>query len=147
MEPPLQGKELVIVAQRICPNVVLLIRDVAHAARIAARDPLHHDEAFGQVWQELFEKEHSVLSDFQNSHKLKAGLTAAQHDVARLGNHDNRPQLVWLGGKLCQGSRGCKFLPVLFPSLSGHSTCSFTVIIAMLMLEMVLMKVLVLSSA
>jgi len=34
------------------------------------------------------------------------------------------PQLVWLGGKLCQGSRGCKVLPVLFPSLSGHSTWS-----------------------
>ena len=86
-------KQLVIVVQRMCPNVVLLIRDVAHAVRIAARDPLHHDEAFGQVWEELFNKEHSVVSDFQHSDKLKAGLTAAQHDVVRLGNRDQRPPL------------------------------------------------------
>ena len=44
-----ERKALLTLVSRLCPNVILLIRDMAHAARIAAKTPLHNDATFGAV--------------------------------------------------------------------------------------------------
>ena len=64
--------------ERMFTGMILLIRDSAHAIRIAMKDPLHHDELFGKVWEELFNKKGAVVPNFQHSDKLKALLVAAQ---------------------------------------------------------------------
>ena len=45
-----ERRALEYVVQTIFPNVVLIVRDAAHALRIAMKDPLHHDDVFGDVW-------------------------------------------------------------------------------------------------
>ena len=64
-------------------RMILLIRDSAHAIRIAMKDPLHHDTLFGKVWEELFNKKGAAVPNFQHSDKLKALLVAAQAAGAR----------------------------------------------------------------
>ena len=44
-----ERRALLLATQELFPNVVLLLRDAAHAIRIAVRDPLHMDELFGEV--------------------------------------------------------------------------------------------------
>ena len=60
------------IIQRTCVNVCMLIRDMAHAARIAAKGPMHGDEEFEAVWEELFNKKHALVPDIQNSDKYNA---------------------------------------------------------------------------
>ena len=42
-------RALLLAAQELFPYVVVLLRDSAHAIRIAVRDPLHMDSLFGEV--------------------------------------------------------------------------------------------------
>lgn len=79
-----ERKALLTLVSRLCPNVILLIRDMAHAARIAAKTPLHNDATFGAIWEELFNKEHALVADFQHSDKLKALLQTVQKDGVRI---------------------------------------------------------------
>lgn len=79
-----ERKALLTLVSRLCPNVILLIRDMAHAARIAAKTPLHNDATFGAIWEELFNKEHALVADFQHSDKLKALLQTVQKGVVRI---------------------------------------------------------------
>ena len=53
--------------QTIFPNVVLSVRDAAHALRIAIKDPLQHDDVFGDVWDSLFNVRHALVPDVMNS--------------------------------------------------------------------------------
>ena len=53
--------------ERLFKNVVLVIRDPAHAIRIAVSKPLHADELFGEVWHELFDKRHALVPDIQHA--------------------------------------------------------------------------------
>jgi hypothetical protein len=69
--------------ERMFTHLVLLIRDSAHALRIAMKEPLHHDTLFGKVWEELFNKAKAVVPNFQYSDKLKALLVAAQGEGAK----------------------------------------------------------------
>lgn len=46
------------------------------------KEPLHHDELFGKVWAEFFDKKGAVAPSFQHSDKLKALLVAAQKENA-----------------------------------------------------------------
>jgi len=64
-------------------NLILLIRDSAHAIRIAMKDPLHHDTFFGKVWEELFNKKGALVPSIQHSEKLQALLLSAQKEGAR----------------------------------------------------------------
>jgi hypothetical protein len=63
-------------------RLILLIRDSCHALKIAMKEPLHHDELFGKVWEELFDKKKAVVLGFQYSDKLKALLVVAQKEGA-----------------------------------------------------------------
>ena len=58
-----------VAVQMRFPNVVLLLRDAAHALRIAVKDPLHRDALFGDVWNSLFAKRHALVPDNMNSPK------------------------------------------------------------------------------
>ena len=52
-----ESRALWLATQGMFPNVVLLLRDSAHAIRIAVRDPLHMDALFGEVprsWEKMF---------------------------------------------------------------------------------------------
>ena len=64
--------------KEIFPNAVYLIRDPAHAIRIACRNPLHCDDLFGEIWEELANKRHALLPDIQNSEKLQGWLEHIQ---------------------------------------------------------------------
>ena len=59
----------------ICPNVVLVVRDFAHAARVAVQRPQHFDVEFNAVQANLFnngasKKSHAVIPGIQYSDKL-----------------------------------------------------------------------------
>ncbi len=59
--------------QTIFPNVVLIVRDAAHALRVAIKYPLHHDDVFGDVWDSLFNVRHALVPDVMNSPKSLTG--------------------------------------------------------------------------
>ena len=80
--------------RRLFPNVVLAIRDVAHAVRIACKEPLHHDTVFGQVWGVLFDERHAVVPDICNSTKWRAILEAVQADIITMNGDDAPMQRV-----------------------------------------------------
>ena len=66
------------------PNVVLILRDAAHALRIAIKDPLHHDDVFGDVWESLFNVRHALVPDVMNSQRWQALLQQIQKEVLRI---------------------------------------------------------------
>ena len=75
-------------AREIFPNLIIVIRDPAHAIRIASQS-LHCDDVFGKVWHELFDDRHALVPDLMNSSKWH-NLLVAIHDyncqvVARPG--------------------------------------------------------------
>ena len=77
------------VVRTLCPGVVLVIRDFAHAARIAMQRPQQFDPVFNAVHTHLFnnglsQKKHAVIPDIQYSDKLKDLLVSAQQLYLRL---------------------------------------------------------------
>ena len=81
--------------EELFPNVVLLLRDPAHALRIAVRDPLHFDSLFGEVWNTLFDKRHALVPDVMNSKKWQDLLQNIQRVVLRMPS-ESRPLAVVL---------------------------------------------------
>ena len=67
-------------ARELFPNLKILIRDPAHAIRIAYKNPLHCDELFGQVWEDLFDGRHALAPDLMNSDKWSSLLVAIQKE-------------------------------------------------------------------
>ena len=51
-------------------SIAFMIRDPAHAVRIAARDPLHAEERFGEFWRRGFDSQHALIRDIQCSDQL-----------------------------------------------------------------------------
>ena len=64
-----ERRALLLAVEELFPNVVLLLRDAAHAFRIAVKDPLHFDALFGDVWTRLFDQRHALVPDIMNSKK------------------------------------------------------------------------------
>ena len=62
-------RALLLAAEEVFPNIVVLLRDAADILRIAVRDPLHLDDLYGEVWTELFDKRHALVPDVMNSKK------------------------------------------------------------------------------
>lgn len=46
------------------------------------KDPLHHDEVFGLIWKELFDKKGALAPSLQHSDKMKALLACIQREGA-----------------------------------------------------------------
>ena len=68
-----------LAARDLFPNVLIVIRDPAHAIRIASK-ALHCDDVFGEVWHELFDARHALVPDLKNSDKWNNLLVAIQED-------------------------------------------------------------------
>ena len=90
-----ERRALLLATQELFPNVVLLLRDSAHALRIAVRDPLHIDALFGDVWTHLFDKRHALVPDVMNSKKWQDLLQNIQRVVLRIPS-ENQPLAVVL---------------------------------------------------
>ena len=78
-----ERRALFLAAKELCPNIVLVLRDGAHALRIAVRDPLHFDSLFGEVWTHLFDQRHALVPDVMNSKKWQDLLQQIQRQVLK----------------------------------------------------------------
>ena len=79
---PKERRALAHAVRKIFPNCKLLIRDPAHAIRIAVKKSLHADECFDEVWTELFDKRHALAPDIMFSDKWRDLLTNIQIDTS-----------------------------------------------------------------
>jgi hypothetical protein len=77
-----ERRAVFLAARDLFPNLLLVIRDPAHAIRIAAK-ALHCDDVFGEVWHELFDGRHALVPDLKNSAKWHNLLVAIQEDNVR----------------------------------------------------------------
>jgi len=91
---PAERRAIFDAIQKLCPGVAFVIRDVCHAVRIAAKKPLHLDQEFGQVWEELFGKSHALVPDIQYSDKYQAILQGAQEHCLRIPGVVNSVDIV-----------------------------------------------------
>ena len=94
------------------PNVLIVIRDPAHAIRIASK-ALHCDDVFKQVWEDLFDGKHSLVPDLMNSSKWHNLLVAIQGDNIRAVRRPGVPQ------PLAEVLRNVGFAKQRFDSTSG----------------------------
>ena len=74
-----ERRALFLAARDIFPNLLIVIRDPAHAIRIACKS-LHCDDVFGEVWGELFNDRHALVPDLMNSDKWHNLLVAIQEE-------------------------------------------------------------------
>ena len=75
-----ERRALFLAARELFRNLLIVIRDPAHAIRIAIKS-LHCDEVFGKVWQELFNGRHALVPDLMNSEKWRNLFVAIQEDA------------------------------------------------------------------
>ena len=78
-----ERRAVFLAARELFPNVVIVIRDPAHAIRISCFKALHCDDVFEKVWHELFDGRHALVPDLMNSDKWHNLLTAIQEDNVR----------------------------------------------------------------
>ena len=79
-----ERRALLLAAEQLFPNIALLLRDAAHALRIAIKNPLHFDDLFGEVWTHLFDKRHALVPDVMNSGKWMDLLQKIQRTVLQI---------------------------------------------------------------
>ena len=79
-----ERRNLFQAARTMFPNVFAIVRDIAHAARIACREGLHRDAVFGNVWEEMFGKRHALAPDIQHSGKWREMIQGLQQDVLKI---------------------------------------------------------------
>ena len=74
-----ERRAVFLAARSLFPNLLIVIRDPAHALRIASK-ALHCDDVFGQVWRDLFDSRHALVPDLMNSSKWHNLLVSIQED-------------------------------------------------------------------
>ena len=74
-----ERRAVFLAARDLFANLLIVIRDPAHAIRIASK-ALHCDDVFGEVWHELFDARHALVPDLKNSDKWNNLLVAIQED-------------------------------------------------------------------
>ena len=89
-----ERRALLLAVEELFPNVVLLLRDAAHAFRIAVKDPLHFDALFGEVWASLFDQRHALVPDIMNSKKWQDLLQNIQERILQIPNEDRPLEVV-----------------------------------------------------
>ena len=77
-------RALFLAVEELFTNVVVIFRDAAHALRISCKSPLHLDELFGEVWEELFNKRHALVPDIMNSDKCQSLFQEIQKTVLQI---------------------------------------------------------------
>lgn len=63
------------------PNMRLVSRDRAHAARISTQDPLLAEPTFGAWWNDTFGDKHALVPDMRNSEEWREKLLVCQRAV------------------------------------------------------------------
>ncbi len=89
-----ERKALFLAASVLFPETMIVIRDMAHAVRIAAKRPLHMDDIFGRVWKELFDSKDALVPMIQNSGKLREIFESIQRDVLRIPGREKPMETV-----------------------------------------------------
>jgi hypothetical protein len=79
-----ERRALLLAAEQLFPNIALLLRDAAHALRIAIKNPLHFDDLFGEVWTHLYDKRHALVPDVMNLNKWQDLLQKLQRVVLQI---------------------------------------------------------------
>ena len=74
-----ERRALFLAGRELFPNLLIVIRDPAHAIRIASK-ALHCDDVFGEVWHELFDARHALAPDLMNSAKWHNLFVAIQEE-------------------------------------------------------------------
>lgn len=82
-------KSMSIAARTLFPNTIWALRDAAHYIRIAARNPLHMDENFNIIYEELFNRSDGLVKTIQNSPKYKEIFQGIQKEVLRIPGRAN----------------------------------------------------------
>lgn len=82
-----ERRHLFLACQILFKFVIWVLRDPAHILRVTAKEGLHADALFGEVWTELFSQRHALVPDIQNSGKWKALLEAMQRQVFAIPQH------------------------------------------------------------
>ena len=65
------------------PRLLIVIRDPAHAVRLAVKQSLHSEALFNEVWNELLDARHALAPDIVNSDKWQNLLSTIQKDLAK----------------------------------------------------------------
>ena len=86
-----ERRAVFLAARDLFPNLLIVIRDPAHAIRIASK-ALHCDDVFHGVWEELFNKRHALVPDLMNSQKWANLLQAIQEDHVQAVTVGTDPQ-------------------------------------------------------
>ena len=107
-----ERRAVFMAAREIFPNALIVIRDPAHAIRIASK-ALHCDELFGEVWEALFNSRHALVPDLMNSHKWHNLLVAIQEDCIQAVSRAGVPQ------PLAEIIRNVSFAKQRFDSTAG----------------------------
>ena len=120
-------KTLRVLLTEVFPNAVLQARDIAHAVRIAFREPLLAETQFKLFWESLFDGEHALIKDIQYSDKLRAKLEACQRRVLRVKGAQ--------GGNLDRVLRHFSWAKQRFESFAGpqRKVCCLIVAICILL--------------
>ena len=77
-----ERRAVFLAARELFVNLLIVIRDPAHAIRLAIKS-LHCDDVYGQVWHDLFDAEHALVPNLMNSSKWHNLLVAIQEDNIR----------------------------------------------------------------
>ena len=80
---PAERRAVFLAAREMFPNLLIVIRDSAHAIRIATK-ALHSDDVFGKVWRELFNERHALVPNLMHSPKWHNLLNSIQEDNFRV---------------------------------------------------------------
>lgn len=110
-----------------CRNLSLILRDVAHALRRSAEDPLRREKVYGEFWSKIFDDRHALIPDIQNSAEWRHRLLLAQkHLLATDGQ---------MGGRLAVALKHFQFAKQRFDSAASPARkyCCLVVAIAILL--------------
>jgi hypothetical protein len=96
-----ERRALFFEAQTFFYNVKYLIRDLAHAIRIATQVPLRIESMYKEVFEELMDKRHALIPDITNSGKWKKMLMAIQQQAfTEASGRGHHPRSIYRQGAL-----------------------------------------------
>ena len=79
-----ERRAVFLATKKYFPRASVVIRDPAHALRIATQKPLQLEGLYGHVYEEIINKRHALIPDISNSPKWKELLVGIQSNVLRL---------------------------------------------------------------
>ena len=111
--------------QTAMPNMRLILRDPAHAMRIATGQLAN---GFSEFWSDIFDNKHALVPDIQNSDAWQTKLMLAQKHILQTRGHQ--------GGGLTTALKHLSFAKQRFDSASGPARkyCCLLSAIALLLI-------------